>query len=184
MPTIEARMPMTSDSASTERRIWRREAPSVRNSANSRERWATVTANVLKIRKPPTSTATAAKTSSAMRMKPSASDRSWAAFSACSSPVRTVNPPPSVSWMRALSSSGEVPLEAATEMSLRPSSRSARCASGSVICTMREPARLSESPRRAMPEIVYCFSGSRAATVTVSPSCQPNSSAVALSIAT
>ena len=92
-----------------------------------------------------------------------------AAFSACSSPVRTVKPHRALLDAR-LSSSGEVPLAAATEMSLNPSSRSTRWASGSVICTMREPARLSESPRRATPEIVYCFSGSRAATVTVSPS--------------
>ncbi len=89
MPTIEARRPMTTDSAITERRIWPREAPSVRISANSRERCATVTAKVLKIRNPPTSTATAANTSSAVRMKPSASERSWADFSACSLPVRT-----------------------------------------------------------------------------------------------
>ena len=89
MPTIDATRPMTTDSAITERRIWPREAPSVRNSANSRERCATVTAKVLKIRKPPTSTATEANTSRKVRMKPSALDRSWAAFSACSLPVRT-----------------------------------------------------------------------------------------------
>ena len=50
-----------------------REAPSTRSSANSFVRCATVTVNVLKIRKPPTSSATAANTSSAVRMKPSAS---------------------------------------------------------------------------------------------------------------
>ena len=76
MPTIDATSPITTDSAITELRICRRDAPSVRNSANSRERCATVTAKVLKIRKPPTSTATAANTSSAVRMKPSASERS------------------------------------------------------------------------------------------------------------
>ena len=89
MPSTEATIPMASVSAITERRIWGREAPSVRSSANSLERCATVTENVLKIRKPPTSTATAANTSSAVRMKPSASERSCADFSACSSPVRT-----------------------------------------------------------------------------------------------
>ena len=79
----------TSDSAITERSTCRREAPSVRSSANSRVRWATVTVKVLKMRKPPTSSATPANTSSAVRMKPSASDRSCACFSACSLPVRT-----------------------------------------------------------------------------------------------
>ena len=45
---------------------------------------------------------------------------------------------------------------------------------------------LKQTPVRDImtPEIVYCFCGSRPATVTVSPSCQLNSSAVALSIAT
>ena len=89
----------------------------MRNSANSRVRWATVTENVLKIRKPPTSSATPAKTSSAVRMKPRASDRSCACFSACSLPVRTVKSRPSSRAIAALSSSGEVPPAAATEMS-------------------------------------------------------------------
>ena len=117
MPTIDAPTPMTTDSAITEPITCRREAPSVRNSANSRVRWATVTENVLKIRKPPTSSATPAKTSSAVRMKPRASDRSCACFSACSLPVRTVKSRPSLRAIAALSSSGEVPPAAATEMS-------------------------------------------------------------------
>ena len=171
MPTIEARMPMTSDSASTEPRIWLREAPSVRSSANSRERWATVTAKVLKMRKPPTSTATAAKTSSAMRMKPSASERSWAAFSACSSPVRTAKPCAELAWIAALSSLGRRAARRRPPRCRCSRPRAARAGPrGASSTTMREPARLSESPRRATPEIVYCFSGSRPATVTVSPS--------------
>ncbi len=118
MPRIEAIRPTTTVSAMTDCRICRREAPSVRSSANSRVRWATVTANVLKIKKPPTSSATPANTSSAVRMKPSASERSCACFSACSLPVRTVNwPPLSSRWIAALSSSGDVPPAAATEMS-------------------------------------------------------------------
>ena len=117
MPSTEATRPITNVSASTERRTWPREAPSVRMSANSRVRWATVTEKVLKIRKPPTSTATPANTSSAMRMKPSASERSWACFSACSSPVRTAKPEPSSAATVAFSSSGEVPPAAAIEMS-------------------------------------------------------------------
>ncbi len=90
----------------------------MRNSANSRVRCATVTVKVLKMRKLPTSSATPANTSSAVRMKPSASDRSCACFSACSLPVRTAKSlVPSSLTIAALSSSGDVPLLAATEMS-------------------------------------------------------------------
>ena len=117
MPISEASTPITNVSASTERSTWPREAPSVRSSANSFVRWATVTLKVLKIRKLPTSSATAAKTSSAVRMKPSASERSCACFSACSLPVRTANSAPSSFWIAALSASGVVPPAAATEMS-------------------------------------------------------------------
>ena len=111
-------MPMMTVSIITERRTCWREAPSVRRSANSRVRCATVTENVLKIRKAPTSSATPAKTSSAVRMKPSASERSCACLAACSSPVRTVNErAPSSRAIAALSSSGDVPRSAATEIS-------------------------------------------------------------------
>ena len=71
-PRIEASRPIANVSISTEFRTCRREAPSTRSSANSLVRWATVTVNVLKIKKPPTSNATPAKISSAIRMKPSA----------------------------------------------------------------------------------------------------------------
>ena len=118
IPTIEASTPITRVSASTDRRTCPREAPSVRSSANSFDRCATVTANVLKIRNPPTSSAMPANTSSAIRMKPSASERSLADLSACSLPVRTVNSlRGSSAAIAALSSSGDVPLAAATEMS-------------------------------------------------------------------
>ena len=88
-PTIDAISPTKNVSSSTERITCRREAPSTRSSANSFVRWATVTVNVLKIRKPPTSSATPANTSSAVRMKPSASERSCGLRSAASSPVWT-----------------------------------------------------------------------------------------------
>ena len=57
MPTTEPTRPIVSASSSTEVSTWRRVAPSVRSSASSRARWATVIENVLKIRKAPTSTA-------------------------------------------------------------------------------------------------------------------------------
>ena len=117
IPITEATKPMISVSVITERRICPREAPSVRRSANSRARWATVTLKVLKIRKPPTSSATAANTSSAVRMKPSASERSCACFSACSLPVRTANSLPSSPAIADFSCFCDVPPAAATEMS-------------------------------------------------------------------
>jgi hypothetical protein len=89
MPASDASRPIATVSTSTELRICRCDAPSVRSIANSFDRWATVTLKVLKIRNEPTSSATPANTSSAVRMKPSASDRSCACFSACSLPVRT-----------------------------------------------------------------------------------------------
>jgi hypothetical protein len=93
-------------------------------------------------------------------------------------PVRTVYWGPSSRAIAALSSSGDVPPAAATEMSSKPSWPDIRCASGSVISTIREPARLSESPSVAMPETLYCFFGARPDTVTVSPTLKPYFSAV------
>ena len=65
-PTSEARKPITSASPSTLRSTCRLVAPSVRSSASSRERWATVIENVLKMMNAPTSTATPANASSAV----------------------------------------------------------------------------------------------------------------------
>ena len=62
-PITEASSPITAPSSTTERMTCRREAPSVRSVANSRERWATVIESVLKI--------TNAPTNSAMPPKPS-----------------------------------------------------------------------------------------------------------------
>ena len=60
----------SSPSLTTARQIWRRDAPSVRSSANSRMRWATVIEKVLKIRKAPTNSAMKANASSAVFRKP------------------------------------------------------------------------------------------------------------------
>ncbi len=63
IPTSAPNSPIASASLSTEERIWRREAPSVRSIPNSLTRWATVIEKVLKIRKEPTKTAMKPKTS-------------------------------------------------------------------------------------------------------------------------
>ena len=46
-PSTEASRPITPASSTTERRTWRRDAPSVRSRPSSRVRWATVIVNVL-----------------------------------------------------------------------------------------------------------------------------------------
>ena len=61
--------------ASTERLIWRREAPRARSSASSRLRWATRIEKVLMIRKMPTTRETPAKTSRNVSRKPRISSR-------------------------------------------------------------------------------------------------------------
>ena len=53
-PTTEARKPMMSASSVTAVSTWRRDAPIVRNVANSRMRCATVIDSVLKMTKAPT----------------------------------------------------------------------------------------------------------------------------------
>ena len=62
-PISEAMRPIATASMSTERRTWRRLAPSARSRPFSLVRWATVMANVFKITKAPTSRATTAKMS-------------------------------------------------------------------------------------------------------------------------
>ncbi len=153
IPATEARKPITSVSAITELSTWRRDAPSVRSSANSRERCATVTANVLKIRKPPTSTATPANTSRPILRKPSESVMSDADSSACSLPVRTTAEPPSEATIAALSSSGLVPPSAAATTSVTaPGSSAIFCTSASGMFMLWMPIDFW-SPTFVMPEI-------------------------------
>ena len=82
-------MPMVSASSSTESSTWRRVAPSVRSSASSRARWATVIENVLKIRNAPTSTAMNANASRPVVRNQSPSRMSSPALSASCAAVRT-----------------------------------------------------------------------------------------------
>ena len=184
MPTTEATKPITSVSTTTELSTWRREAPSVRSSANSRERCATVTANVLKIRKPPTNTAIPANTSSAILRKPSESVMSAEALSACSSPVRTSALPPSSRATAALSCSGDVPSCAATAISdSSPGVALIRCTSESGIDMLLIPSELW-SPSLEMPTRSYSFAGARPAILILSPTSKPSWSAVDLSSVT
>ena len=88
-PTIDASVPIANASTSTERRTWRRDAPSVRSVASSRVRWAIVIDSVFAITKLPTNSA----------IPPNASRKSWkmlrkplvsfVACCACACPVLT-----------------------------------------------------------------------------------------------
>ncbi len=69
-PRIEPSRPTSRPSSSTDRITWPREAPSVRSSANSRIRCATVIEKVLKMMNAPTNSAMPPKISSAVVRKP------------------------------------------------------------------------------------------------------------------
>ena len=95
-PATPPTKPSSSPSLTTARQIWRREAPRVRSSANSRMRWATVIEKVLKMRKAPTNSAMKANASRKVFRKPRLSRMSLDSLAACSWPVRTSTPAPRV----------------------------------------------------------------------------------------
>ena len=168
----------------TELSTWRRDAPSVRSSANSRERWATVTANVLKIRKPPTSTATPANTSRPILRKPSESVMSDAALSACSLPVRTTAVPPSAPAMRGLELLGRgAALGRATISVIAPGSRAIFCTSSSGIVDADDAERVLVADLGDAGDLV-AVAGVRPAISSSSPTAKSSRSAVALSSVT
>ena len=90
MPVTDASTPITSASSSTERSTWRRLAPIVRSIANSRVRWATVIANVLKMMNAPANTVAPANASnSGVRKSLMPPAVSLACSAAASGPVCT-----------------------------------------------------------------------------------------------
>ena len=115
-PTTEATRPITRPSRRTERMTCLREAPSVRSVANSRVRWATVIDRVLKITKPPTSSAIAPKPSSTLRIIAIPSLTSFAASLACLSLSFTCRSGESSGLIACTSCAGVVPFFAATEI--------------------------------------------------------------------
>ena len=151
MPTIAPRNPIANASTTTVRRIWPREAPSVRSIPNSVIRWATVIEKVLKIRKAPTKIATKAKTSSIVCRKPRLSRISSEPRSEFSSPVSTRTEGGISRSIRRFSTGGETPSSAATMIwSNSPSLSVIRCASGSVTWAMLVPP-IEASPSRVKP---------------------------------
>ena len=139
-PTTPPTKPSASPSLTTARQIWRRDAPRVRSSANSRMRWATVIEKVLKIRKAPTNSAMKANASRKVFRNPRLSRMSLDSLSACSWPVRTSTVGPSVRASWVLSCWGDTPGLAATWISSKPSPLpSIRWASGSTRSSTAAP---------------------------------------------
>ena len=118
--------PITSASSATAPRICARVAPSVRSSANSRVRSATVIVNVLKMMNAPTSSAAPANASSAGVRKPPI----WSLMSAAVSSAAVVAGAhlelgaAAQRRMRRTSSSGATPSSAATLIVVTSPSRS------------------------------------------------------------
>ncbi len=166
-PITEATMPIASASTTTAVMIWRRLAPRVRSSANSRVRWATVIEKVLKIRKAATKRATPAKTRRTvwrMPMNWSTSSRWESVF--CS-PVSTSAELGRTCSIRLARSSGETPSAAATLIwSNWPSLPVILWASGRVSSARLAPPKESTSPRVAIPTRVYDLACSLPARVT------------------
>ncbi len=146
---------MTKASVTTEPRIWRRLAPSVRSIANSRVRWATVIENVLKIKNAATNSETPAKIKSAVRRMLMNSPTSSRCDSTFCSPVSAWTERGSAAVRLAASWSGEVPSAAATwTWSSWPSLPVMRCASGRVSNAIVAPPKESMSPSVAIPTTV------------------------------
>jgi hypothetical protein len=116
-PKVDPTRPRSTASVSTERRTWRRSAPSARNRPSSRVRWAMSMEKVLTMRKMPTSVAIPAKPSITYLMTSRNPPSEAAADSACSSAVRySYDVGPSSSAIRRLSRSSLTPGSAVTEM--------------------------------------------------------------------
>jgi hypothetical protein len=145
--------PRKSASKTVPPRIWRRLAPSVRSSPNSRIRWATVIEKMLKIRKLPTSSATPPNTSSTTRKNLRSSLMSCAWRAAAWEPVSTTSRGGRTRSIRWRSRRGDTPGAACTEIpSSSPRLSVIACASGSVSCAVPEPPP-DVSPSRWSPVI-------------------------------
>ncbi len=117
-PRVEPTTPTTKASNSTDRVTWRRDAPSARNSASSRLRWATRIENVLMMRKEPTNRAIPAKISRKVLMNDSALLMLFCDSLAAASPVIASKPRGSRAWTAFARSAWLVPFVAVTHASV------------------------------------------------------------------
>ena len=152
MPSTEPITPIVSASSSTELSTWRRVAPSVRSSASSRERCATVIENVLKIRNAPTSTAMNANASRPVVRNESPSRMSSPSSSASCAAVRTCAVGGSSEATLRCSSVCETPSRPATNAkSTLPRLSNSVCAVGRSKTTKVAPPSPADWPMVARP---------------------------------
>ena len=184
-PSSEDTTPITVASTMTEVITCRPLAPSARNSASSRVRWATMIANVLKMMKAPTNRATNAKTRKAVRRKPRPV-LTWSCASEVTVAAVTASTPfGSTSPIRRCSSTPETPASATTDTeSSSPSLPSTRCAVGRSNSAHVAPPRLSASPYPATPTTSNSPGGPSNTTSTRSPTWMSCACAVPASITT
>ena len=154
-PSTDATIPTISPSSTTERMTWRREAPSVRSVANSRERWATVIESVLRITNAPTNSAMPPKPSRKYVMNFRLSLVSFESAAAWASPVLTSALAGSSGLISLVSAAGVTPSLALTEMlSYWPSFSNSFWAVGRSKTAIEAPPSESTEPNVATPVIV------------------------------
>ena len=167
-PIADATTPTTPASTTTEVITCRRLAPSALSRASSRVRWATRIENVLTMMKAPTNREMTAKTSRAV-LKMSMKPLTWSAPSSASwSPVTASQPSGSTpsqaagsaSSTRVRSSKADTPSTACMSIvSYWPTLPSTRWAVMVSKAARVAPARLSASPKPAMPTTSYSSGG-------------------------
>ena len=159
-PTNEESSPTMAASARTDRKTWRRLAPTMRSRASSRVRWPTMMENVLRMVKPPTKSAMNAKTNSAMLKKLRAWPIALVASSTTVLPVTTSTPGGRERAMARCTLCWLLPGVATTLMvSNLPTSPSTAWAVGMSNAARVAPARLSAVPKRARPLMVNVRGG-------------------------
>ena len=184
-PVIEARIPITSASSSTDISTWRRLAPSVRSVASSRVRCAIVIESVFAITKVPTKRATppnASRKSLMIERKPFVS---LVACAACPAAVRTSAVGGRIGLISFTSCCGLVPFVAAMLIaSSFPSLWKIFCAVGKSKTEIVAPPSDETPPILTMPAILYGVTGPSATTPIVWPTLKFSLLAVCASIAT
>ena len=155
VPMSEETTPTMAASPSTERKTWRRLAPTTRSMASSRARCPTVMEKVLKMVKAPTNSEIKANTSKAVEKN----ERAWSMELVCSLttvwPVTTSAPGGKDRAMDRSTAALSAPGRVTTLMwSNSPTSSSTTCAVGRVKAATVTPARLSAVPNWTIPVMV------------------------------
>ena len=185
MPTAEDTSPTIAASPRTERKTWRRLAPTMRRSASSRVRWPTMIEKVLKMVKAPTNSEMKANTNSAVEKKPSALSTALACSLATVCPDTTSTPCGRTRAIPRWTDAAFAPGASTTSMvSKRPTSPRTAWAVGTSKAATVAPARFLTVPKRAMPVMVKVLGAPVRRIRTRSPTLKPYLSAVPSSITT